>query len=262
MSITDTDRQRVVEGFALGWRNPEPHAWDDLLAADICLEQPLLGNGRGQAVWHRGLAQLLTLVPDLRGRVHGWAGHGDVLYIDIELTGTLGGRSHSVRAVDRLTLDERGLVTARRSFLDPVPLALAIATRPAAWPAWWRSGLPPLAGRAAKENTARVVAALGATRLLVGLTTLAAPQLARRAVGLPGALSDDRGLFVRLFAARDAALGAATLSSDPAVSDLGLRLGALCDLADVAAGLLAGRRVMALAAAGFAAAAGLALLSE
>ena len=158
-----------------------------------------------------------------------------------------------MRAVDRLTLDEQGLVTARRSFLDPVPLAMAIASRPAAWRAWWRSGLPPLPGRAEHRHSARLATALGATRLLLGLTSVAAPQVARSAVGFHNASGGDRGLFVRLFAARDAALGAATLSCDPRTSAVGLRIGALCDLADVAAGLLARRRGMTLAAAAFAA---------
>jgi hypothetical protein len=262
MSISDTKRGAVVDAFAAGWRAPAPHAWDDLLHPEVVLEQPLLRDGRGRAVWHDAVARLLTFVPDLTGHVHGWAGDGDILYVDVELTGTVGGRPYSVRAVDRLTLDEDGLITARRSFLDPTTLVTAIATRPSAWPAWWRSGLPPLAARTSGDLAARVTTGLGATRLLVGSAALASPRLARRAVGLARAAEDDRGLFVRLFAARDAAFGAATLSSSPTASALGLRLGALCDLADVAAGLLAGRRGMALAAAGFAALGGLAILSE
>lgn len=262
MSISDTERSRVVDAFASRWRAPAPHAWDDLLHPEVVLEQPLLRGGRGRAVWHDAVARLLTFVPDLTGHVHGWAGDGHVLYVDVELTGTIGGRPHRVRAVDRLTLDEDGLITARRSFLDPTSFVTAIAARPSAWPAWWRSGLPPLAGRTSGDLAARVTTALGATRLLVGSSAFAAPRVARRAVGLARAAGDDRGLFVRLFAARDAALGAATLSSNPTVSGLGLRLGALCDLVDVAAGLLARRRGMAFAAAGFAALGGLALLSE
>ncbi|MEO3876592.1 nuclear transport factor 2 family protein [Nonomuraea sp. B12E4] len=147
MSISDTTRSRVVDAFACGWRKPHPHAWDELLAPDVHLEQPFLESGHGRSVWHRGVAQLLALIPDLAGVVHGWAGDDDTLYIDVELTGTIGGRSLSVRAIDRLTLDGNGLVTARRSYLNPLPLAAAIAARPTAWPRWWRSGLPPFSGR-------------------------------------------------------------------------------------------------------------------
>lgn len=157
-----------------------------------------------------------------------------------------------MRAIDRLTLNEQGLVTARWSFLDPVPLALAVAARPAAWAAWWRSGLWPLPGGDVIDRRASSLATgLGVTRLLLGLMSGVAPQTARRTVGFSSVSGGDHGLFVRLFAARDAVLGAATLSSDRRTSEIGLRMGALCDLADVAAGLLAGRFRVALAAAGF-----------
>jgi SnoaL-like domain len=233
---TGDDRHAAaVAAFAAGWLDPHPHAWDDLLAPDVQLEQPLLESGTGIELWQRGLAQVLELLPDLRARVLRWAADGDELFIEVELSATLGGRPYAYRAVDRLTLDAGGRVTHRRSFLDPGPLALTIARRPRAWLPWWRSGLPPLAAR--RHLRGRTVLALGATRTLVGATALASPSLARRSLGLRGP-GDDGGMLTRMFGVRDGVLGLATLFS---AGDTALRLGALADVSDIAAVTL-GRR--------------------
>jgi hypothetical protein len=86
-------------------------------------------------------------VPDLRADVHGWAGAGDSLFIEIRFTGTMGGSPLVWHAVDRLRLSPDGLVLRRESFFDSGPLATAVLTRPRAWVPWWRSGIAPLSGR-------------------------------------------------------------------------------------------------------------------
>ena len=140
---------RVVAAFAAGWQAPHPHAWDDLLAADVELVQPLLLGGRGRERWQGEVARLLAFLPDLVGEVRGWAAGGDTLFVELECHGTAGGRPLSFRVVDRLTVGQDGRVTRRESFFDPVPLVTAILARPAAWLPWWRSGLGPLIGRRA-----------------------------------------------------------------------------------------------------------------
>lgn len=249
MSISTTSgttktQRDAVAAFEEGWRTPHPQAWDDLLARDVVLEQPLLPDGSGLELWQESVRQLLVMLPDLTGRVVHWAADGDVLYLDVELSATLGGRPYRYRAIDRLTLDADGRVAHRRSFLDPGPLTAAIATRPRAWAPWWRSGLPPFPARrriAAPSSTReRTVSALGATRVLVGLSALLAPSLARRSLGLSSAHDGD-GTLARMFGVRDAALGLATSAGTPAVREAGLRLGTLADISDVVAVLL-GRR--------------------
>jgi len=136
-----------VAAFADGWARPHPHAWDDLLAADVELTQPLLRSGVGRSVWQHEVARLLSFLPDLTGHVLSWAGCGDVVFVDISCSATLAGRPLSFRAVDRLTLDQHGRVTRRESFLDPLPVMRSAMTRPGAWLPWWRSGLGPLLGR-------------------------------------------------------------------------------------------------------------------
>jgi hypothetical protein len=138
---------RAVQQFAAGWRTPQPRAWDDLLAADIELSQPLLRDGRGLSVWHTEVTRLLAFIPDLHGEVLSWAGRGDTLFIDLELRGTAGGKPVSFRAVDRLTLGDAATVVRRESFFDPIPLAATLARRPRAWLRWWRSGIGPLLWR-------------------------------------------------------------------------------------------------------------------
>jgi hypothetical protein len=52
--------------------------------------------------------------------------------------------------MDLLTVIPDGTITRRDSSFDPTPLITALFTRPAAWAAWWRSGVAPLAGRRAR----------------------------------------------------------------------------------------------------------------
>ncbi len=98
-------------------------------------------------MWQEELARLLAFLPDLRGEVTNWAGHIDVVYIDIACTATSAGRPLRFRTIDRLIIDTDGKIRERDSFLDPTPLILTIAGRPRAWPRWWRSGIGPFASR-------------------------------------------------------------------------------------------------------------------
>lgn len=139
--------EKVVEAFAAGWRRPDPHAWDDLLAEDVALVQPLLRCGRGRALWQREVARLLAFLPDLRAEVINWAGRDDLVFIELQLSATAGGKPLTFRAVDRLHIDPAGVVVRRESFFDSAPVAMVLAGRPAAWWSWWQSGLGPLLGR-------------------------------------------------------------------------------------------------------------------
>ncbi|WP_327097428.1 hypothetical protein OIE68_00680 [Nocardia vinacea] len=87
---------------------------------------------------------------------------------------------------------------------------------------------------------AMLIRGLGIARLAIGLSAFAQPAMTRRSLGVAGQDADG-GVVARMFGIRDAALGLATLSSDPAVQRVGLQLGVLADAADTAAVLL-GRR--------------------
>lgn len=139
--------EQVVEAFATGWRDPDPHAWDQLLADDVALRQPLLQNGRGRALWQQEVGRLLEFLPDARGEVLRWAGRGDAVFIELRVDATLAGRPLSFTAVDRLRIDPAGVVQQRDSFFDPAPVAAVVVRRPSAWWSWWRSGLGPMPAR-------------------------------------------------------------------------------------------------------------------
>ena len=75
--------------------------------------------------------------------------HGDTLYIELTLSGTLGGRPLSWRACDRITL-RNGVAIERESYLDPSPILAAVARAPRAWPRFLR-----IRARAALANITR-----------------------------------------------------------------------------------------------------------
>ena len=139
--------RRVLAAFARGWNAPEPHAWDGLMAESIELNQPLLQPGTTRKTWHEEAQRLLTLLPDIRGEVVAWAGHEDLMFIELRLSATLGGKPLNFRAVDKLWLTPTGTVLRRDSFFDSGPLILAMLRRPSAWLPWWRSGLGPFLAR-------------------------------------------------------------------------------------------------------------------
>ena len=138
---------RVLEAFARGWDTPDPHAWDSLMAEDIELNQPLLQPGTTRKTWHDEAQRLVALLPDIRGQVTSWAGHEDIMFIELRLTATLGGKPLEFRAVDKLRLAQTGAVLRRDSFFDSAPLMGAVLRRSSAWLPWWRSGLGPFMAR-------------------------------------------------------------------------------------------------------------------
>jgi hypothetical protein len=138
---------RVLAAFARGWDTPDPHAWDGLMAEDIELNQPLLLPGTTRKTWHDEAQRLVTLLPDIRGEVVSWAGHEDLMFIEVRLSATLGGKPLDFRAIDKLWLSPSGTVLRRDSFFDSSPLIQAVLRRPSAWLPWWRSGLGPFLGR-------------------------------------------------------------------------------------------------------------------
>jgi hypothetical protein len=84
--------------------------------------------------------------------------------------------------------------------------------------------------------------ALIGLRASVGAGAWAAPQLAGRLFGLDPVGNPQLPYLGRLFGIRDVALAAGLSMSNGAGRKLWLQLGIMCDVADTAAGLLAGRK--------------------
>ncbi|MFI0353289.1 nuclear transport factor 2 family protein [Actinomadura sp. 9N407] len=111
------------------------------------LVQPLLGGASGRAQAVAEVRRLLAFLPDATGEVLDWAGAEDVVFIDLRITGTVGGKPLSFRTLDKLRIDRSGQIVRRDAFFDSVPLLLTLTRRPSAWLPWWRSGIGPLASR-------------------------------------------------------------------------------------------------------------------
>jgi ketosteroid isomerase-like protein len=146
VSATDTtttpiiDAEAWVAGFTEGWKAPHGAAsfaahFRSYLAPDVRLIQPQMPTIVGHRAFEAEFAEpLFALIPDLHGEIERWAASENHVYIELTLSGTLGGRPLRWRLCDRVTLRD-GRAVERESYFDPSPLMRAIATRPRAWPA-------------------------------------------------------------------------------------------------------------------------------
>jgi hypothetical protein len=125
------EAEGFVRRFGEVWAAPSPERLNTLVHPDVVFVQPIErevhGHAEAAAFWRR----LFRLVPDLRGEVVSWAHRGGVVFIELRMSGTLGGRPIGWTTVDRIRLDA-GKVRHRTANFDPLPLIGAIALRPRA----------------------------------------------------------------------------------------------------------------------------------
>jgi SnoaL-like domain len=145
--------ERWVEHFIEGWRAPSgPEAFAAhfrrVLAPDVRLIQPQLPDMVGLRAFDEQFVQpLFALLPDVHGVVEHWAASDEVIYIELTVCGTVGGRRPVTwRVCDRVTLHD-GLAAERESYFDPSPLLAAIARTPRAWPSFLRVQLRRIASQ-------------------------------------------------------------------------------------------------------------------
>jgi hypothetical protein len=84
--------------------------------------------------------------------------------------------------------------------------------------------------------------AIAISRIAVGTGAWVTPNLSGRMFGLDPEGNPQLSYIGRLFGARDVALGAGVLRSSRKQKDAWLTAGLACDVADVAAGTIAGAR--------------------
>ena len=87
----------------------------------------------------------------------------------------------------------------------------------------------------------QLVQQLIAVRSAIGIAAWVAPKASGRLFGLDPDSNPQAPYLGRLFGVRDVALGVGLSSSRGAERQQWLRIGVACDLADAAAGVLAGR---------------------
>jgi SnoaL-like domain len=95
--------------------------------------QPLFDAVTGEEGMRRLFGRVFALIPDMTVELDHWAIAEGLALIEFTLAGTVGGRPVRVRGVDRMQLEGDKLV-ARESYFDPLPLLIALISRPRAWP--------------------------------------------------------------------------------------------------------------------------------
>jgi SAM-dependent methyltransferase len=93
-----------VARFAEAWRNPEPQAFRAFWHDEGRLLHPTMAEPIGADAVPRHIERLMAAIPDVSLRVLRWAIGDEHLFIEWELTGTLGDAPLAVSGVDRFTL--------------------------------------------------------------------------------------------------------------------------------------------------------------
>jgi hypothetical protein len=112
--------------------------------------QPRTPDAVGPAGLLDFFARVYALVPDMRGEVLQANIFDGGVYIEVRLSGTVGGRPVTWDTCDRFWFQD-GLVIGRVTYLDPLELLTPVACRPRAWRRWWASGLGPPSRRIAQR---------------------------------------------------------------------------------------------------------------
>ena len=138
-AVTDqTPAADFVRRFAEVWADPDPERLNGLVHSDVHfiqpLEAPIHGHREAGELWRR----LFAIIPDARGELLSWAERDGVVFIELQISGTLGGRPLEWVTLDRIRL-EHGRVRQRVAYFDPLPIIGAVARRPGALRDWLRA---------------------------------------------------------------------------------------------------------------------------
>lgn len=87
----------------------------------------------------------------------------------------------------------------------------------------------------------QAIRSLAGLRMAIGTSAWATPRLAGKAFGLDSDGNPQSPYLARLFGIRDLALGVGALTTSGEARRQWLMLGMVCDAADAAAGVMAGR---------------------
>jgi ketosteroid isomerase-like protein len=146
MSPSRADPADFVRRFEEFWRAPAVERLDTVLAPDARLSAPLVPTTQGLEAGKRAFADLFELLSDMTAEVRRWGATEDGVLIELTVRATAAGRPISWETVDRFVLNDDGLASERFTYFDSLPLVMALALRPGAWPSFVRSRLKQLRG--------------------------------------------------------------------------------------------------------------------
>lgn len=127
-----------VARFAAAWSAMDPEAFTPLYRPDVTLIHPVDRTTHGIDEARAFMERTMSVIPDLRYDVQGWASGSGQVIIWGRLYGTAGGGPVEWPLVDRITLED-GLVRERVAYFDPLVLFGTLARRPRAWWPFLRS---------------------------------------------------------------------------------------------------------------------------
>lgn len=139
------DAEEFVRFFAEGWRKPKPEAFIEHFAArlapDARLVQPMAPAAIGVEGFRELFRGILELFPDYEVRVEDWAARENVVFIWVAHSTTIGGRRVGWAGVDRVVLNDEGLIEERIALFDPTEQLPALLRAPGIWPPLVRMSL-------------------------------------------------------------------------------------------------------------------------
>ena len=132
------DAEEFVRFFADGWRKPKPDAFIEhfavRLAPDARMVQPMAPTTIGVAGFRELFRGVFELFPDYEVRVEDWAARGNVVFIWVAHSTTVGGRRVGWPGADRVVLSDEGLIEERVALFDPTEQLPALLRAPRIWP--------------------------------------------------------------------------------------------------------------------------------
>ncbi|OZD79318.1 nuclear transport factor 2 family protein [Rhodococcus sp. 05-339-2] len=137
--MATTEARNFVDAFTGFLSAPSSARLTEILHDDVVLVQPLSRRLDGIRSAQYEFDGLWGWMPDLLAEVVRWHGDAEVVFIELRLHASWGGRHIEWPCVDRLLLRD-GRAAERHAFFDPLPLVLPLIRHPSVWRSWWRSG--------------------------------------------------------------------------------------------------------------------------
>ena len=128
------DIAQWVEQFSYVWDAPRQRLdrLMRLLSTDIVLKAPTIPPvSRGQIEGRAAFERALRAMPDLRADIHRWSTSGELLFIEMTFSATVGNRKIAWDDVDRI-LFRNGEAVERVAYFNPEPIKRAFLRSPSA----------------------------------------------------------------------------------------------------------------------------------
>ena len=130
-----------VRFFAAGWEMPKPDGFiahfKPRVHPQARFVQPTLPPATGPEGFEASFRGVFRLFPDYQVAVDDWATRGDVVYIWLTHSVTIGRRRVSYQGVDRIVLED-GLIRERIAVFDSIEILPAALLAPRIWPQFLR----------------------------------------------------------------------------------------------------------------------------